>query len=229
MCFLIALVLIPALASPALAQNSGVTVIQATVAPDVPTEIVNGPLPGPIDVSTCTMSYADQQIFQLFYEQNGMEIMDDLHTTAQGEEPLCAFQVGFYNLSFNKTTMTVTFYENDAQDDPPGRVLAGPFRVEGLPPGQVITTFYPLSGVITPNVWMGVQFGAFRGCGLTAASGAAQLGFSHDIAYSPRFGYVTFGNTDATHIYANFELAVTSIPPVPTRAETWGALKATYR
>jgi hypothetical protein len=223
------LVFVSALAAPALAQSSGVTVIEATVAPDVPTQIVNGPLPGPIDVSTCAPSYADQAFFQLFYEQNGMEIMDDLHLAAQGPEALCAFQVGFYNLSFNKTTMTVTFYENDASDDPPGRIVAGPFRVEGLPTGQVITTFYPLSGIVTPNVWMGVQFGAFRGTGLTASSGASQLGFSHDIAYSPRYGYVNFGGTDVNHIYANFQLAVTSIAPVPTQPETWGRLKATYR
>jgi hypothetical protein len=155
--------------------------------------------------------------------------MDDLHTNAPGTEPLCAFQLGFYNLSFAKTAVIVTFYENDASDDPPGRILAGPFRVDGLPTGQVITTIYPLAGVITPNVWMGVQFTAFRNCGLTVALGTGQLGFSHDIAYSPRFGYVNFGGSDVNHVYANFQLAVTSIPPVPTQTQTWGALKATYR
>jgi hypothetical protein len=75
---------------------------------------------------------------------------------------------------------------------------------------------------------MGVLFGAFRGCGLTVAD-PVELGHSHDIAYSPRFGYVKFGGTDATHVLADFQLAYTSIPSVPTRTQTWGALKATYR
>ena len=224
---LVAFALVTALPSLALAQSS-VTTIEATVAPDLPLQTFGPPLPGPIDVSTCTPTYADQAAFQLFYQQNGFEIMDDLHTTAQETEALCAFQVGFYNLSFAKTTMTVTFYENDAADDPPGRVLAGPFRIEGLPAGQVITTVYPLSGVITPNVWMGVRFGAFKGTGLTV-SPPAQIGVSHDIAYSPRFGYVNFGGPDVSHVNANFQLAVTSIPPVATKEGTWGAVKAFYR
>jgi hypothetical protein len=96
-----------------------------------------------------------------------------------------------------------------------------------LPAGQVISTFYPLSGVVTPNVWMGVQFTAFRGCGLTL-SPPAQLGFSHDIAYSPRFGFVNFGGNDVNHVNANFQLAVTSIAPVPAQIETWGSVKAIY-
>src|SRR5262249_5457979 len=145
--------------APALAQSPGVTIIEATVAPDMPLQTFGPPLPGPIDVSTCGVSYADQAARQIFYQQNGFEIMEDMHTGTQGTQALCAFQVGFYNLSFAQTTMTVTFYENDAQDDPPGRVLAGPFRVEGLPAGQVITTTYPLEGVITPDFWIGVRFG----------------------------------------------------------------------
>jgi hypothetical protein len=219
------LIVLPALAR---AQSSDVTTIEATVAPDLPVQTFSGPLPGPIDVSTCLPSYANQAALQLFYQQNGFEIMDDMHTTARGPQALCAFQVGFYNLSFAQTTMTVTFYENDANDDPPGQILAGPFRIEGLPSGQVVSTFYPLSGVITPNIWMGVRFGAFKGTGLTMAP-LAQLGTSHDIAYSPRFGFVNFGGTDVNHVNANFQLAVTSIAPVPTQSETWGSVKAFYR
>lgn len=225
---LVAFALVSALPHVALAQSS-VTAIEATVAPDLPLQTVGQPLPGPIDVTTCTPSFRDQAPFQIFYQQNGFEIMDDIHTGHTGTEALCAFAVGFFNLSFSQTTMTVTFYENDANDGPPGRVLAGPFRVEGLPAGQVITTVYPLSGVITPNVWMGVRFGAFKGTGLTIAAPPAQLGFSHDIAYSPRFGFVNFGGDDVSHVNANFTLAVTSIPPVPAENETWGSVKAIYR
>jgi len=210
-------------------QGTDITVVQPEVALDQPEVSVSGPLPGPMDISACSFAYRNQLNFLTFYSQNGFEIMDDLHTNSLGMEPLCAYEIGFYNLSLSETSVTVTIYENDANDDPPGKILAGPFHVDGLPVGLVRVTYYPLAGVVTPDIWLGVKFSAFKGCGLQLAD-PVQIGESHDIAYSKRFGYFNFGGVDNGHLPANFVLAVTSTtPPVPTLEPTWGALKARYR
>ena len=221
------------LALPALAfaqpAGSDITVVQAEVPLDQPEVTVSGPVPGPLDISACSFAYRNQLNYLTFYPQNGFELMDDLHTNSLGMEPLCAYEIGFYNLSGFETSATVTIYQNDAQDDPPGKILAGPFRIDGLPVGLVRVTYYPLTGLVTPDVWMGVKFSAFRGCGLQLAD-PVQIGQSHDIAYSRRFGYVNFGGVESGHLPANFVLALTSTtPPVPTQEPTWGALKARYR
>jgi hypothetical protein len=218
--------LVPALVSPAHADPAVDTVIEPVLMPEMATIEVQIPGPPGFDLSICNATFKNQLNFLAFYSQNGMELMDDLHTATHGTEMLCAYQIGFYNLSFSQTDAWVTIYDNDAADGLPGKILAGPFHVLGLPGGLVRATFAADWGVVDSDVWMGVRFGAFRSTGLQAAD-PVMIGSSHDIAYSPRYGYVSFGG--AGHLPTNFVLGISSQPPVPVLSRTWGDLKATYR
>ena len=202
------------------------TMIEPVLAPEMDVQFIVVPGPPGFDLSICNATFRNQLGYLAFYQQNGFEIMDDLHTSAHGTEMLCAYMFGFYNLSLTQTDAWVTIYDNDAADGLPGRILAGPFHILGLPGGLVRTTYAADFGVVDSDVWMGVKFGAFKGTGLQIAS-PVLTGSSHDVAYSPRYGYVNFGGEG--HLPANFLLGVASQPPVPVLSTTWGELKNIYR
>jgi hypothetical protein len=223
--FLLLIAISLAIPALALADPPAPTVVEMTLAPDLLPQQVLGD-DAFIEVGVCGMRYRNQLSYQSFLQQKGFEILDDLHTNAHGYEALCAYEIGFYNLSGGHTDAYVTIYDNDAADSAPGKVLAGPFYIPNLPGGLVRATFFPETGVIDEDVWMGVKFGAFKGTGLTVAD-PVMVGVSHDIAYSFRDGYVNFGGPPA--LPANFVLAATAQIPVPNQVSTWGRFKDIYR
>jgi hypothetical protein len=223
--FLLSFVLSVALPAVGLADATPVAVLETALAPDLLPQVIVGDGPNSTEAFTCSPQYVNQLMYLTFVNQKGFELLDDLHTTAHGYEPLCVYEIGFYNLSGNETSAYITIYDNDAADGAPGRVLAGPFEINGLPIGLVRAQYLAPSGVIDEDVWMGVKFGAFKGCGLTLAD-PVLLGLSHDLAYDPRVGYVNLGPGG---LPANFVLSVTTQQPVPSQTNTWGFLKASYR
>jgi len=212
-------------ATAAFADPTPVGVLETILAPDMAEQKIAGDFSYAGDPSVCSPQYVNQLMYQTFVNQRGFELLDDLHTDAVGTEPLCGYEFGFYNLSGGETSAYVTIYDNDAADDAPGKILAGPFTIQGLPSGLVRAFYAAPSGVIDEDVWMGVKFGQFRGTGLTLAD-PVLFGFSHDLAYDPRVGYVNLGPGG---LPANFVMSVTSHLPVPTSTSTWGFLKARYR
>ena len=223
--FLLSFVLSVALPALALADPTPVAVLETALAPDLLPQLVVGNGPNAGDAGVCNPQYVNQLMYLTFVNQKGFELLDDLHTNATGYEALCVYEIGFYNLSGNETSAYITIYDNDGVDSAPGRILAGPFEINGLPAGLVRAQYRAPSGVIDEDVWMGVKFGAFKGTGLTLAD-PVLYGMSHDLAYDPRVGYVDLGPDG---LPANFVLSVTSQLPVPTQTNTWGFLKASYR
>lgn len=174
----------------------------------------------------CHAIYLDETISTGFYVTNppGTELADDLHTTLTESQALCGFDFAYYNPGAAPVTATVTLYENDASDAGRGTPIAGPYVIEGLPPGANAFHFEVQGGTVSPHVWLGIAFddGA---TGLLTFS-PATLGSSHDTAWiSPPDQAVSFGGQPP----ANFFLGLYSSPSTAAQSSTWGSLKALYR
>jgi hypothetical protein len=153
-----------------------------------------------------------------------VELADDLHTTSQGRQALCAFDFGYYKPTSGTVGAVITLYDNGPGDGPPGAVMAGPFVLEGLPEGANAFHVEVAGGLVDEDVWMGVSFTDAE-TGLLAFT-PATLGTSHDLARLDPPGEIgNFGGAPP----ADFFLGVYSSPSTPSFSGTWGGVKAIYR
>ena len=190
---------------------------------------VTGPLEliqiGEEHAEDCMLVYASQDPAPTSYYSAGafVEVADDLHTILLEPEALCAVDIGYYSPS-GPTDILVSFYDNNAADDPPVALTAGPFVVPGAPGGiQAVHVEFPL-GIVTPNTWMGVTF-TNASAGLLVSQ-FPTVGTSHDYHYeTPPGGYFFLGGNPI----ANYWLGVYTSPAVQTENATWGQVKAIYR
>jgi hypothetical protein len=175
---------------------------------------------------SCMAIYLNETTSTGFYVPAGtqVELADDLHTTSQGTQALCAFDFGYYKPTSGTVDAVITFYDNTPADDPPGAVMAGPFLLDGLPEGANAFHVEVAGGLVDADIWMGVSFSDAE-TGLLAFT-PATLGTSHDLVrQSPPGETGNFGGAPP----ADFFLGVYSSPSTPSPPATWGGLKAIYR
>lgn len=200
----------------------------------VPAEPLPGGPAGPIQprpigfdhAPSCMPIYANETHDTGYYIPvgAGVELADDLHTTAEGRQALCAFDFAYYKSGSGPVSAIVTFYEGSPGDGAPGAVIAGPFLLVGLPAGLNAFHMEVPGGVVDEDVWMGVAFDR-DGVGLLAF-GPPTEGTTHDLAWlNPPGELGSFGGTPP----ADFFLGVYSSPSTAARVATWGELKSFYR
>ncbi|MGH7725878.1 MAG: hypothetical protein ACREOU_10680 [Candidatus Eiseniibacteriota bacterium] len=155
----------------------------------------------------------------------GVELADDLHAASPAVETLCAFDFGYFKPSSGFVDALVTLYENLPGDPDPGPVVAGPYLISRLPDGlRAFRIEVPPGSLIAGDVWLGVAFSDSE-TGLLAF-GPPTLGSSHDrIWINPPGAQGDFGGGPPANLY----LGMHTSPTTPTRAETWGSIKAIYR
>jgi hypothetical protein len=155
----------------------------------------------------------------------GVEVGDDLHTIATSDWPLCAFDFGYALPTAGTTDAVVTLYRNDGADTGFGAVLAGPFRILGLP-GEGAYGFHVEvpSGIVGPDVWMGVAF-SNDDAGLLTFD-PPSIGVSHDVDAVDGVVYVSaYGGAPN----ASYFLGAYASRPTGTQSATWGQVKSFYR
>jgi hypothetical protein len=155
----------------------------------------------------------------------GVELADDLHTSLDQRETLCAFDLGYFAPGPAPVNARVTFYDMIPGDGAPSAVMAGPYEVLGLPPGlNAFRIEVPPGGEVDGDFWMGVAFSS-GDTGLLAFD-PPTLGHSHDIAWvTPPGAPATFGGVPP----ANAFLGVHASPSTPARPSSWGTVKVLYR
>jgi hypothetical protein len=202
----------------------------------LPGPVAPRPFPGPAAVPLvprgpdysggCLRIYANETTSTHFYVAPGpgVELADDLHTTATGMQVLCAFDFGYFKPDPGVVDATVMFYDNTIADVGPGDLLAGPFLVAGLPTGANAFHVEVPGGFVDGDVWMSVAFSDGQ-TGLLTFDPPDQ-GTSHDLAWvSSPPGIGNLGGTPP----ANFFLGVYTSSVTPARTSTWGGIKLIYR
>lgn len=179
---------------------------------------------------TCYIPYSNPNIGSFATYLPDGELLDDLHMKEDftGPEELCGFDIRMRNTLSTPQTAEVTIYQNNAVDDAPGAVIAGPYQVP-LPVSvsSVVIHHDVTEGMIEKDVWFGVKFPA--GIAYVWLSALAPtIGTSHDVFWlrdasldkADQFG-------DG---YSNFYVTLYTIErPVQAQTSTWGSLKARYR
>jgi hypothetical protein len=181
---------------------------------------------GPQHAYSCMPIYINETTSTGFFAPAGagVELADDLHTTSEGVEAICALDFGYHKPSAGVVDATITFYDNDAADGSVGSVLAGPFLIQGLPSGTNAFHLQVAGGLVDEDVWMGVAFSDGETGLLTF--GPPDQGTSHDLAWLDPPGQMgNFGGVPP----ADFFLGVYASPRTPAVARTWGSVKAFYR
>ncbi len=184
-------------------------------------------VPAPERVQACAPYYDDTVNQTDYYFAGTVEMQDDLHMIGPGH--LCAVDFGYVNPTTTATTVTLTFYANDAEDMmSPSVVLAGPYVLSDLPAyGKYLVHADLETGAgppdLTQDIWLGIAFSP-ADVGVVLAH-PPTLGSSHDL-FAMQGGYYWFGGDPV----ANFALGVTANElPTPAAPATWGRLKQLYR
>jgi hypothetical protein len=186
------------------------------------------PSPEPINdehAGNCLTVYLNETTQTGGFTQQGFEFGDDVHTIVDGDWPLCAFDIGYFMSTEGPGGATVTIYRGDAADNAPGAVIGGPYAIT-VPSsiGNHAVHIEVTSGIIGPDVWMGVRF-AHANAGLLTMD-PPSVGLSHDL---DTFSGQVFQSPYSGNPVANYYLGLYASPPTGTHASTWGEVKATYR
>ncbi len=155
--------------------------------------VLGPPAAQPEHAANCYESFANTLVPTGFYYPAGagVEVRDDLHLGTVYVSGLCAFDIGYYKSGAGTTNATVTFYQNNSVDDPPGPMLAT-FALPGLPSGENGMHVEVPGSALSQDVWMGVSFST-ADAGLQTAD-PAWPGTSDDYFHmNPPGGYYTFG------------------------------------
>ena len=174
----------------------------------------------------CHAVYLNENVSTGYYlpAGPGIEVADDLHTTLTEPQAICGFDLGYYNPGASLVTATVTLYADSEFDPDKGAVVAGPYVIQGLPPGANAFHIDVVGGIVPPHVWIGVAFD--DGATGLLSFGPPTMGSSHDIVWLTPPGVATnYGGQPSADLF----LGLYSSPATPARPSTWGSLKATYR
>jgi hypothetical protein len=173
-----------------------------------------------------TLGYANMTTSTGWYTSTpGLnEVCDDIHMETGGV--LTGFDFGYYKSTPGTTTATVRFYANDAGDNPPPALLAGPYVTENLGSGARAYHVEVTDGPELPqHLWMSVAFSTTSTAHVIYDP--PTVGASHDrwFQFAPSYGYSWFGGNPQANFYRAVYLAS---PATPVRPVSWGGIKALY-
>jgi len=157
----------------------------------------------------------------------GFEVADDVHMLAGGR--LTRFRIAYGEATPGAlVSIIILFYENTPDNQPPtpGRLIAGPFLIPGLPGGtNMITLVPPISFFLPKDIWWASAYASPTSGPILADP--PSIGSSDNLFYDvdrSRFG--DFGDTAP----ANFFLQI-YLEDVETAVaeKTWSEIKSLYR
>ena len=148
-------------------------------------------------------------------------LADDLHLGTATDLALCSFDIAAENPDSDPHGLWVTFQSGGTDDPVPGGITAGPFYVTVAPSGWAVYHVNVPNGYVAKDAYISFQWDDSQWPGLELTDDAT-IGSSHDTFYFSNGNYFLPASAS---LYAVVQVG----DPVPSRVETWGALKAHYR